>query len=925
MGANDDAGSPWLGPVKELIRDAVADGVPTLGICLGHQLSRWRSAAWSSATRAASRSACSPSAGPTRPPTTRCCPRSATPRRGVQWNDDVVTDCPRAPSCSPRPRRRGPGGRFAPTVWGVQLHPEVDEPIVRPWADADRELAERRASTPTPLLAEIEAARDELDDAWRAAGRRVRRRVAGERRDLTAERPAAATCCGSGSSDPSRARRRSRSSATPPSRWSRCSAAPPTPTWRWPRWSRLAERGRRPRPSCCTALADDEGTAMRLLSRARRQRGARRPPVPSPRALARAHRPDARLDPPGGVRRARGRCSRPSAPTRATDARSPTLPDAAAVDALRVEYRRLLLRLAARDLAHHLGVDDVAAELVRPRGRHARRGLAVARAKVGEAAARCRLAVIAMGKCGGHELNYVCDVDVIFVAEPVEGARRGEAACGPPPSSPRTLMRVCSEHTAEGTIWPVDANLRPEGKSGPLVRTLASHRGYYERWAKTWEFQALLKARPVAGDLDARPGVRRAGRARWCGRRRRARRLRRGRAGDAPPGARAHPGAARPSGSSSSAPAGCATSSSPSSCSRWCTAAPTRRSAPPTTLSALAALTERRVRRPRGRRGAARRLRVPAHPRAPDPALPAAPHPRRARGRGRRCAGSAASLGYTKEPVATLDKRVAATTAARSAGCTRSSSTGRCSPRWRGCPATRRGSAAEAADAAAGGARLRGPEAALRHLEALTAGVTRTAQHPAHAAAGDARVVRRRARPGRRPVRLPPDLSEALGRTPWYLATAARRGRGRPAAGAGARHHAATPPTCSSASRRAWRMLGERSARAAGPRRRSRREMTVAGRAARGRRGGGAARSGRSAAASCCGSASADLRGLFDVAEVGDGAVPAHRRDAGGDARGRRPRSVRGSEGRRRRRPGWRSSRWAATAGSSCPTAATPT
>ena len=64
------------------------------------------------------------------------------------------------------------------------------------------------------------------------------------------------------------------------------------------------------------------------------------------------------------------------------------------------------------------------------------------------------------------------------------------------------LIQVCSDHTDEGTIWPVDAALRPEGKAGPLVRTLASHRGYYERWASTWEFQALLKARPVAGDLD---------------------------------------------------------------------------------------------------------------------------------------------------------------------------------------------------------------------------------------------------------------------------------------------------------------------------------------------------------------------------------------------------------------------------------------
>ena len=65
------------------------------------------------------------------------------------------------------------------------------------------------------------------------------------------------------------------------------------------------------------------------------------------------------------------------------------------------------------------------------------------------------------------------------------------------------MMRTCGDQTREGTIWPVDANLRPEGRSGPLVRTLASHQGYYERWAKTWEFQALLKARPVIGRLQA--------------------------------------------------------------------------------------------------------------------------------------------------------------------------------------------------------------------------------------------------------------------------------------------------------------------------------------------------------------------------------------------------------------------------------------
>ncbi len=177
-----------------------------------------------------------------------------------------------------------------------------------------------------------------------------------------------------------------------------------------------------------------------------------------------------------------------------------TLEHRAAQDALRVEYRRLLLRLASRDLTHHVGVDDVAAELADLAAGTLDAALAVARAKLGEAAFSCRLAVIAMGKCGGHELNYVSDVDVIFVAEPADGASSDDAAMRAATQLASTMMQVCSDHTGEGTIWPVDANLRPEGKSGPLVRSLASHRGYYDRWAKTWEFQALLKARPVAGD-----------------------------------------------------------------------------------------------------------------------------------------------------------------------------------------------------------------------------------------------------------------------------------------------------------------------------------------------------------------------------------------------------------------------------------------
>ncbi|MEU2544711.1 bifunctional [glutamine synthetase] adenylyltransferase/[glutamine synthetase]-adenylyl-L-tyrosine phosphorylase [Streptomyces roseolus] len=169
--------------------------------------------------------------------------------------------------------------------------------------------------------------------------------------------------------------------------------------------------------------------------------------------------------------------------------------------ALRVAYRRCLLGIAARDVCGTTDVAQTAAELADLATATLRAALALARAAEPADAARCRLAVIAMGKCGGHELNYVSDVDVIFVGEPVEGADEAKALQAATRLASH-LMRICSETTVEGTIWPVDANLRPEGRNGPLVRTLSSHVAYYQRWAKTWEFQALLKARPVAGDAE---------------------------------------------------------------------------------------------------------------------------------------------------------------------------------------------------------------------------------------------------------------------------------------------------------------------------------------------------------------------------------------------------------------------------------------
>ncbi len=173
--------------------------------------------------------------------------------------------------------------------------------------------------------------------------------------------------------------------------------------------------------------------------------------------------------------------------------------------ALRAAYRRALLHLAARDLTGSAALPEVMDELAELAAAALEAALAIARSGLPDGSAPGRLAVIAMGKCGARELNYASDVDVIFVAE-AAGARDG---AGPPDDAAalRTatllasgMIQVCSQSTPEGMLFPVDPNLRPEGRSGPLVRTLASHLAYYRRWAKTWEFQALLKARPVAGD-----------------------------------------------------------------------------------------------------------------------------------------------------------------------------------------------------------------------------------------------------------------------------------------------------------------------------------------------------------------------------------------------------------------------------------------
>ncbi|WP_145742432.1 bifunctional [glutamine synthetase] adenylyltransferase/[glutamine synthetase]-adenylyl-L-tyrosine phosphorylase [Saccharopolyspora dendranthemae] len=170
-----------------------------------------------------------------------------------------------------------------------------------------------------------------------------------------------------------------------------------------------------------------------------------------------------------------------------------------AVRALRATYRALLLDVAARDLGSiaepglpTVPYDEIADMLSDMAVAALKAGLAVALAELGSAEIEDfpRLSVIAMGKCGGRELNYVSDVDVVFVAD-----SEADIAVGTRLAS--LMMRVVGP-----AFFDIDANLRPEGKAGALVRTLDGHLSYYRRWARTWEFQALLKARPVAGDAE---------------------------------------------------------------------------------------------------------------------------------------------------------------------------------------------------------------------------------------------------------------------------------------------------------------------------------------------------------------------------------------------------------------------------------------
>jgi glutamate-ammonia-ligase adenylyltransferase len=156
---------------------------------------------------------------------------------------------------------------------------------------------------------------------------------------------------------------------------------------------------------------------------------------------------------------------------------------------LRRFRRRALMRVAARDLAG-TGLEEVVREISDVAD-------ACLEAAVASTPTPPGFAVIGLGKLGGRELNYASDVDLLFVH-----AQLGPESQEPAEEAAAGLMRLLAEPTADGIALRVDPALRPGGRSGALSRSLEATLAYYERGSATWERQAMLKARPAAGDLD---------------------------------------------------------------------------------------------------------------------------------------------------------------------------------------------------------------------------------------------------------------------------------------------------------------------------------------------------------------------------------------------------------------------------------------
>jgi len=168
IGANDDADAPWLTPLKAMVRDAAATGVPTLGICLGHQVVAVALGGAADRNPRGQQVGLLEQGWLPEASDDALLAGSALPLRGIQWNDDIVTALPDgARLLAATPAGEPQVVRFAPTVWGVQSHPEADVGVLRSWADGDRDDHLEKGIDQAAVLAEIEAAADELEADWR--------------------------------------------------------------------------------------------------------------------------------------------------------------------------------------------------------------------------------------------------------------------------------------------------------------------------------------------------------------------------------------------------------------------------------------------------------------------------------------------------------------------------------------------------------------------------------------------------------------------------------------------------------------------------------------------------------------------------------------------------------------------------------------
>jgi glutamate-ammonia-ligase adenylyltransferase len=162
--------------------------------------------------------------------------------------------------------------------------------------------------------------------------------------------------------------------------------------------------------------------------------------------------------------------------------------------------RRELLRISCGDLLGFLDVEAVGHGLSDAAGATLSAALEIAQRKV--AAERggslpVRLAIIGMGRLGGFEQGYGSDADVLFVYDPID---HDDPECTAAAHEVAQELRRLLSMPAPDPPLVADADLRPEGRQGPLVRSLASYEEYYQRWSSTWEMQALLRACPLAGD-----------------------------------------------------------------------------------------------------------------------------------------------------------------------------------------------------------------------------------------------------------------------------------------------------------------------------------------------------------------------------------------------------------------------------------------